>query len=210
MPRLARPAAIAALAARHRLSDPRRADLAAALRPPRPLAGRLRLRPDRPRAARTRSRPTSSSASARCRPASRCASGSPTLDEVAAARRRSRLTAGTSRPGSPARSSAPTRRPLARGARRDARASRRRPSVGAGVARRRRGARAEAIAAELERVDEPTEPGLHARSAALYADGDLVYTASSMPIRDQEAFLRRRRRRRRSSSPTAAPTGSTG
>ena len=28
-----------------------------------------------------------------------------------------------------------------------------------------------------------------ARSPRLYADGDLVYTASSMPIRDQEAFL---------------------
>ena len=27
------------------------------------------------------------------------------------------------------------------------------------------------------------------RSASAYADGDLVYTASSMPIRDQEAFL---------------------
>ena len=27
------------------------------------------------------------------------------------------------------------------------------------------------------------------RSAPIYRDGDLVYTASSMPIRDQEAFL---------------------
>jgi 2-succinyl-5-enolpyruvyl-6-hydroxy-3-cyclohexene-1-carboxylate synthase len=46
-----------------------------------------------------------------------------------------------------------------------------------------------AIAAELERLDEPTEPGLQAALGGLYADGELVYTASSMPIRDQEAFL---------------------
>ena len=32
-------------------------------------------------------------------------------------------------------------------------------------------------------------PGCRRRSASLYADGELVYTASSMPIRDQEAFL---------------------
>ena len=32
-------------------------------------------------------------------------------------------------------------------------------------------------------------PGAHAALARLYADGDLVYTASSMPIRDQEAFV---------------------
>jgi 2-succinyl-5-enolpyruvyl-6-hydroxy-3-cyclohexene-1-carboxylate synthase len=35
----------------------------------------------------------------------------------------------------------------------------------------------------------PSEPGLHRRLADLYAEGDLVYTASSMPIRDQESFL---------------------
>jgi 2-succinyl-5-enolpyruvyl-6-hydroxy-3-cyclohexene-1-carboxylate synthase len=50
-------------------------------------------------------------------------------------------------------------------------------------------AAADAIAAELEGISEPTEPGLHAALGGLYADGDLVYTASSMPIRDQEAFL---------------------
>src|SRR5204862_3515736 len=49
---------------------------------------------------------------------------------------------------------------------------------------------ATAIEAELASVDTPTEPGAHAALARLYADGDLVYTASSMPIRDQEAFLR--------------------
>jgi 2-succinyl-5-enolpyruvyl-6-hydroxy-3-cyclohexene-1-carboxylate synthase len=50
-------------------------------------------------------------------------------------------------------------------------------------------AAASAIAAELGTLEEMTEPGAHAALAALYRDGDLVYTASSMPIRDQEAFL---------------------
>jgi 2-succinyl-5-enolpyruvyl-6-hydroxy-3-cyclohexene-1-carboxylate synthase len=47
----------------------------------------------------------------------------------------------------------------------------------------------EAIAAELAQHDEPTEPGLQLALGAAHEDGDLVYTASSMPIRDQEAFL---------------------
>jgi 2-succinyl-5-enolpyruvyl-6-hydroxy-3-cyclohexene-1-carboxylate synthase len=51
-----------------------------------------------------------------------------------------------------------------------------------------RGAAA-AIEAELQALEEPSEPGVHAALAELYADGELVYTASSMPIRDQEAFL---------------------
>jgi 2-succinyl-5-enolpyruvyl-6-hydroxy-3-cyclohexene-1-carboxylate synthase len=34
-----------------------------------------------------------------------------------------------------------------------------------------------------------TEPALHRALGAAHNDGDLVYTASSMPIRDQEAFL---------------------
>ena len=34
-----------------------------------------------------------------------------------------------------------------------------------------------------------TEPALHRALGHAHADGDLVYTASSMPIRDQEAFL---------------------
>src|SRR6185503_9506294 len=46
-----------------------------------------------------------------------------------------------------------------------------------------------AFAAELRDVDAPTEPGLQLALGGLYRDGDLVYTASSMPIRDQEAFL---------------------
>ncbi len=46
-----------------------------------------------------------------------------------------------------------------------------------------------AIEAELAASGEPTEPGLQIALAAAHSDGDLVYTASSMPIRDQEAFL---------------------
>jgi 2-succinyl-5-enolpyruvyl-6-hydroxy-3-cyclohexene-1-carboxylate synthase len=47
----------------------------------------------------------------------------------------------------------------------------------------------QAITAELDPLDQPTEPGVHRALAGAYADGELVYTASSMPIRDQEAFL---------------------
>jgi 2-succinyl-5-enolpyruvyl-6-hydroxy-3-cyclohexene-1-carboxylate synthase len=47
----------------------------------------------------------------------------------------------------------------------------------------------EAIAAELGAPGAPTEPGLQLALGAAHADGELVYTASSMPIRDQEAFL---------------------
>ncbi len=46
-----------------------------------------------------------------------------------------------------------------------------------------------AIEAELAQLDRPTEPGVHAALGGIYSDGDLVYTASSMPIRDQESFL---------------------
>jgi 2-succinyl-5-enolpyruvyl-6-hydroxy-3-cyclohexene-1-carboxylate synthase len=47
----------------------------------------------------------------------------------------------------------------------------------------------EALAAALGDLDELTEPGLHHALGQIHRDGDLVYTASSMPIRDQEAFL---------------------
>ncbi len=50
-------------------------------------------------------------------------------------------------------------------------------------------AAATAIRDRLERVDGLSEPGLHAALGAAYVGGELVYTASSMPIRDQEAFL---------------------
>ncbi|MGH2953624.1 MAG: 2-succinyl-5-enolpyruvyl-6-hydroxy-3-cyclohexene-1-carboxylic-acid synthase [Solirubrobacterales bacterium] len=52
------------------------------------------------------------------------------------------------------------------------------------------GAAATAVDAELDALSEATEPGLHRALGGAYRDGDLVYTASSMPIRDQEAFLR--------------------
>ena len=42
---------------------------------------------------------------------------------------------------------------------------------------------------ELDGRGEVTEPGLALALGRAHADGDLVYTASSMPIRDQEAFL---------------------
>lgn len=46
-----------------------------------------------------------------------------------------------------------------------------------------------ALEAELGGLDELSEPALHLALGAAHRDGDLVYTASSMPIRDQEAFL---------------------
>ena len=46
-----------------------------------------------------------------------------------------------------------------------------------------------AIGAELDAAQHPTEPGLHRALGRAYGDGELVYTASSMPIRDQEAFV---------------------
>ncbi len=46
-----------------------------------------------------------------------------------------------------------------------------------------------AIEAELESLDSLSEPGLHLALGRAHRDGDLVYTASSMPIRDQEAYL---------------------
>ena len=46
-----------------------------------------------------------------------------------------------------------------------------------------------AIEGALAELDQPSEPGLAAALGGAYADGDLVYTASSMPIRDQETYL---------------------
>jgi 2-succinyl-5-enolpyruvyl-6-hydroxy-3-cyclohexene-1-carboxylate synthase len=45
------------------------------------------------------------------------------------------------------------------------------------------------LEAELEGEGPITEPALHRALGHAHSDGDLVYTASSMPIRDQEAFL---------------------
>jgi 2-succinyl-5-enolpyruvyl-6-hydroxy-3-cyclohexene-1-carboxylate synthase len=55
--------------------------------------------------------------------------------------------------------------------------------------RRADDAASEAIAAALPADGPITEPGLQLALGAAHRDGDLVYTASSMPIRDQEAFL---------------------
>jgi 2-succinyl-5-enolpyruvyl-6-hydroxy-3-cyclohexene-1-carboxylate synthase len=41
----------------------------------------------------------------------------------------------------------------------------------------------------LAQAPETSEPAAHRALGRVYADGELVYTASSMPIRDQEAFL---------------------
>ncbi|MET0306077.1 MAG: 2-succinyl-5-enolpyruvyl-6-hydroxy-3-cyclohexene-1-carboxylic-acid synthase [Solirubrobacterales bacterium] len=46
-----------------------------------------------------------------------------------------------------------------------------------------------AIEAELAKADTLNEPALQQALGSAYGDGELVYTASSMPIRDQEAFL---------------------
>jgi 2-succinyl-5-enolpyruvyl-6-hydroxy-3-cyclohexene-1-carboxylate synthase len=42
---------------------------------------------------------------------------------------------------------------------------------------------------ELGGTEVVTEPALHLALGKAHTDGDLVYTASSMPIRDQETFL---------------------
>jgi 2-succinyl-5-enolpyruvyl-6-hydroxy-3-cyclohexene-1-carboxylate synthase len=46
-----------------------------------------------------------------------------------------------------------------------------------------------ALAQAFEATADLTEPALHRALGAAHRDGDLVYTSSSMPIRDQEAFL---------------------
>jgi 2-succinyl-5-enolpyruvyl-6-hydroxy-3-cyclohexene-1-carboxylate synthase len=48
---------------------------------------------------------------------------------------------------------------------------------------------ASAVTRELGASPELSEPAVHSVLGELYADGDLVYTASSMPIRDQETFV---------------------
>jgi 2-succinyl-5-enolpyruvyl-6-hydroxy-3-cyclohexene-1-carboxylate synthase len=47
----------------------------------------------------------------------------------------------------------------------------------------------EVLERELSGGEEITEPALHLALGRAHRDGDLVYTASSMPIRDQETFL---------------------
>lgn len=48
-----------------------------------------------------------------------------------------------------------------------------------------------AISAELDSQASPTEPGVWPALAQVLADGDRIYSASSMPIRDLEAFMPR-------------------
>ena len=45
------------------------------------------------------------------------------------------------------------------------------------------------LAREMAAASEIAEPALHEALGKAHRDGDLVYTASSMPIRDQETFL---------------------
>jgi 2-succinyl-5-enolpyruvyl-6-hydroxy-3-cyclohexene-1-carboxylate synthase len=47
----------------------------------------------------------------------------------------------------------------------------------------------EAHTTELAAIEELNEPGLHAALGRAHRSGDVVYTASSMPIRDQEEFV---------------------
>jgi 2-succinyl-5-enolpyruvyl-6-hydroxy-3-cyclohexene-1-carboxylate synthase len=51
------------------------------------------------------------------------------------------------------------------------------------------GSAAKAIVAALGSTGSPSEPGLQLALGEALRDGELVYTASSMPIRDQEAFM---------------------
>jgi 2-succinyl-5-enolpyruvyl-6-hydroxy-3-cyclohexene-1-carboxylate synthase len=46
-----------------------------------------------------------------------------------------------------------------------------------------------ALSQAVEATADLTEPALHRALGSAHQDGDLVYTSSSMPIRDQEAFL---------------------
>jgi 2-succinyl-5-enolpyruvyl-6-hydroxy-3-cyclohexene-1-carboxylate synthase len=46
-----------------------------------------------------------------------------------------------------------------------------------------------AVEEELAALEAPSEPGLQLALGGAVGDGELLYTASSMPIRDQEAFM---------------------
>ena len=171
-----------------RLPDPRRADLAAPLRPPRSRSGDRAPTTRSPAPDPSRSRPTSSCASARCPPASRCAQWLADLPDAGPARRRPGRGLERADADRAARSCGRTRPPSARrstSALGEPDAERGWADAWLAAATAARGA----IDAELASLGELTEPGLHAALGAPVRDGDLVYTASSMPIRDQEAFL---------------------
>ena len=113
----------------------------------------------------------------------------------AVARRRSRPAPGRRRPGlrlERAIEAAPRRRARraalgCRGLAEPARGGD--DGVARRVDRRRAGRPRAAIDAELARRPRPPSPASTRRSRASTRDGDLVYTASSMPIRDQEGFV---------------------
>ena len=177
------------------LSDPGRAHLAAAARAPRPLAGGLDLRRTSRATARRSSSPSWSSGSATCRPASRCASGSPrstgleqiVIDPVGEWREPTRRADTLMRVGSggdravadgaavPAASRGERRLPA-------------RPSPRAGS--RPSGPCATPSTAASARWTSSASPASGRRWARALRDGDSVFAASSMPVRDLEAFLR--------------------
>ena len=170
-----------------RLSDPRRADLAAALRPHDRSQVVIGLRPAAARRA--------------LRPFGRARPGAPLrrdADQQAAAPWLAASGAdqivvdpygGWNEPTRP-RGGDPARRPDRAGGRAGRAA---RDAAGARAPRRwldaERG-RARGVRDPSSRAsDELPSPALHLALGRAYRDGDLVYTASSMPIRDQEAFL---------------------
>ena len=96
---------------------------------------------------------------------------------------------GLERAEQPGRGDRP-RRPGGAGERRRASGSRRLRNRLAGcLARGRVRCPRRARSRRWPRSTSSASPASPPPSAAAYADGDLVYTASSMPIRDQEAFL---------------------
>ena len=209
----ARPALAEPLAAPRRrrgLSDPRRADLAASPRPPRPLAGGLRLRLDRPRAP--------GGAGARARRPRRGAADQQGAAPLA--RRAAGDCASRARPARRLEGADPPRRDLVRadpadqrrarratGARR-ASAERAPAGCGRGLAEADTAVR-EAVEAELDRLAGAQRARRLAGLAAELGDGDVVFAASSMPVRDMEAFVWPGRERVRFLS-NRAPTASTG
>ena len=99
-----------------------------------------------------------------------------------------RASAGTSRPNRAEAVCAPTR-PSWREAGLSAHSVRgARARLRPGSRRSRRAPRGDRRPSSRQ-VAELSEPGLHRALGRAHADGDLVYTASSMPIRDQEAFV---------------------
>ena len=102
---------------------------------------------------------------------------------------------------------AAARRPDRAGGRLGGAARRGAPAAG-DVAARPSGRPARRSRRSWRRATRSPSPACSSPSARAYGDGDLVYTASSMPIRDQEAFLPATEADAPSSA-TAAPTGST-